>query len=250
MQLEFLRRFNLNAYDLKALEYLLASGTASAAAIAKEADVPTSKIYSSLQKLEELGLVFLENSSPKRYTIVENDQLVQAVARLEQASVNEFNQALRQLATDVVSLSSKRIQSQQGVSIARNQAEYIDKHLERLKSAKQNIYTYWLTSANEPTFLDHTYLPLFFGNDRKLQHMILSDKSVSAAHPLERLIELRMTQSNTGGNFHLWDGKYILLVIGNSLTGIKGSMLIQDSELYSQMVEGFMNIWYAAEIAL
>jgi hypothetical protein len=180
--------------------------------------------------------------------VVENDQLIQAVARLEQSSVNEFNQALRQLATDVVSISSKRIQSQQGISLTKTKEEYLNKHLERLKSAKQNIYTFWLSSEVEADFLDHTYLPQFFGNETKLQHMLLSDKAISAAHPLEKKVESRVAQGNIGGNFHLWDGRYVLLVIGNRFTGIQGSMLVQDAQLYNQMVEGFMQNWYAAEV--
>ncbi len=248
MELEFLRRFNLNSYDLKALEYLIATGQAAAAVVARENEIPTSKIYAALEKLEGLGLVRLENSNPKIYALVEETQLLSTLAQLQQQDNAGFSQRLEQLSRDMATAGSGRTKSDTAILVAESYSQYLEKHLPRVADAKQNVYTFWQSFQTEDQYIDRTYLPLFFGK-HGLQHLLLTNHPVDAAHPVRKQIESRVSQSSVGSNFHLWDGKFVLMTIGNKYSGILGSILVQDAQLYSQMTDGFMQEWFMAEAA-
>ncbi|WP_424359057.1 TrmB family transcriptional regulator [Methanocella sp. MCL-LM] len=62
-----LQHMGLTYYGAKAYGALVALGHASPAAIAKEADVPRSKIYETLKRLEESGWARVERSRPLTY---------------------------------------------------------------------------------------------------------------------------------------------------------------------------------------
>ncbi|CAJ36990.1 TrmB family transcriptional regulator [Methanocella arvoryzae] len=62
-----LQRMGMTYYGAKAYAVLVASGPSSPSAIAREAEVPRSKIYETLKRLEESGWVRVERSRPLTY---------------------------------------------------------------------------------------------------------------------------------------------------------------------------------------
>ena len=64
---EQLEQVGLTLYERKALMALMLCGVADAATLCREGGVPTSKIYSAMEKLAGLGLVQVQPTRPKMF---------------------------------------------------------------------------------------------------------------------------------------------------------------------------------------
>lgn len=62
-----LKDIGLNSYESSAYEVILVNGTSEAKEIYKEGNIPFGKIYASLSKLLDIGLIGMQNSRPKKY---------------------------------------------------------------------------------------------------------------------------------------------------------------------------------------
>lgn len=65
-----LQRMGMTYYGAKAYTALVASGPSSPGVIAREAEVPRSKIYETMKRLDENGWVRVERGRPLTYTPV------------------------------------------------------------------------------------------------------------------------------------------------------------------------------------
>ncbi len=72
----YLSRLGFNEYQARVLSCLIREDSLSAEEISKETEVPYSKIYSVLNNLEDIGLIFSNSERPKRYRIDQKDKVI------------------------------------------------------------------------------------------------------------------------------------------------------------------------------
>jgi sugar-specific transcriptional regulator TrmB len=73
---EVLGEIGLTQYERQALVALMVSGVADAATLCREGDIPTSKIYRSMERLRDLGLVQIQPSRPRLFAALPSEAVV------------------------------------------------------------------------------------------------------------------------------------------------------------------------------
>ena len=92
-----LEEFGLSEYEVRAYLSLLKRDMASASDIAYYADIPRSKVYPTLQKLEKKGLVALSKSKPITGTAVHPESAFDDLIQDQISKVNKMNSIVSQL---------------------------------------------------------------------------------------------------------------------------------------------------------
>lgn len=92
---EGLKELGLPTYEAKAYIGLLKEGSSEADSVSKVANVPFSKIYSTLKSLEERGLVNSSNTRPKVYHPVSPSEAVSILRRERQEKGEAASDAIR-----------------------------------------------------------------------------------------------------------------------------------------------------------
>src|SRR5262245_66012089 len=72
----------LTFYERQALLTLMVSGVADAAALCRDGDIPTSKIYRSMERLRDLGLVQIQPSRPRLFAALPPETVVERVSEI------------------------------------------------------------------------------------------------------------------------------------------------------------------------
>lgn len=89
--IDALTTLGLSTYGARTFVGLQKLGVASASEVAQVTDVPRSQVYGATEELEQLGLVDVQEGSPKRYRPVEIDDAREILyARLESAGDEAF----------------------------------------------------------------------------------------------------------------------------------------------------------------
>ncbi len=70
-----LREIGMKEYEAKAWLTLLKNGTSTADAVSKLSGIPVTRVYETLDSLEKRGLVIVQKSRPKKYSIISVDSL-------------------------------------------------------------------------------------------------------------------------------------------------------------------------------
>src|SRR5215472_17418228 len=74
--LELMEEVGLTLYERKSLAALMVEGVADAETLCREGEVPSSKIYQAMEKLDRLGLVEIQPTRPKLYSAFPVDEVV------------------------------------------------------------------------------------------------------------------------------------------------------------------------------
>src|SRR5688572_22584297 len=72
----------LTVYERQALLALMVSGVADAATLCREGDIPTSKIYRSMERLRDMGLVQIQPSRPRLFAALPPEAVVERVGEI------------------------------------------------------------------------------------------------------------------------------------------------------------------------
>ncbi|MCA9379231.1 hypothetical protein KC640_02275, partial [Candidatus Dojkabacteria bacterium] len=109
MQLDFLKQFGLSSYDIKALQVLIRMEFGTAAEISKLGNIPSSKVYTALENLVDLGMVLhSDNAGADIYQLVSNSELAFIVGELEQETRQGFADELRNFKFSLENLRAEK----------------------------------------------------------------------------------------------------------------------------------------------
>ena len=92
--IEKLRKLGLTGYEAQAFVALLKLGDAEANEIANRAKIPIGRIYSVLSNLEDLRLIYAQDTRPRRYECAEPST---ALERLSKNKQEEFKRACEEV---------------------------------------------------------------------------------------------------------------------------------------------------------
>lgn len=94
-----LNSLGLTEYKAKAVLALIEKGSLEAPEISRHADIPKTRVYDVLEKLEEKGLVIGLHGRPKKYQSIESDKLIEKLIeekRTEFESIKENSIKLKE----------------------------------------------------------------------------------------------------------------------------------------------------------
>src|SRR5881396_61481 len=89
-EVELLDDLRFSAYEKKALLALVDLGLADAATLCREAEIPSSKIYRSMERLIELGLAQMRPARPKLFASPPPDVVVDRLIELSREKAERF----------------------------------------------------------------------------------------------------------------------------------------------------------------
>ena len=209
--IEVLKRLGLTEYEARAYVSLVSTGPSTAGELSKSADVPYSRIYDILSRLESRGWVEVQSGRPSRYRARPPSEVMRLLK-------SEEEKRLKELTTTVV----QELEPLYNRSDALKKPElWIIRGWENLRSRVQQM----LSKASSEVLISmpvlpmglHDLIPLFTVlKQRNVEIQILTTEKIQVPG-----VEVRRRDSLFGGGL-IVDGKEVLLILGggNEVVGL------------------------------
>jgi sugar-specific transcriptional regulator TrmB len=132
--IEQLEQFGLSAYAARTFVALMSLGTGTAKDVSGISDVPRTRVYDATDELQELGLVDVQQSSPKEFWAISTDTAARKFER-------EMDHRLSTLTTALDELEpARRSEKQRGVWTVEGQATITDRVVEFVEGAEDELH--------------------------------------------------------------------------------------------------------------
>jgi len=263
-RLAVLDELGFSLYEKKALAAINVLGVADAASLCREGEIPTSKIYGAMERLQELGAVEIQPTRPKLYSARSPDVVVECLIAVARQRADAFASRSGEL-RDVLSGLPRRLAGRETFAdLALGSESHVKRHLTRLADAKTRILSYLeegdieaIMNAAEGGF---DVLRRIARNveRRKIDHrMIFGFRYQSAPRLLEFLKDQRnhlekvtgvRYSGELGHPFHLIDDDAVILALDHPFIseGRFASLLVRDEGLVEKLASGFEELWSKA----
>lgn len=262
--LGLLNEAGFSLYERRALASLMALGVADAAALCRKGDIPTSKIYLAMEKLERLGLCEVQPTRPKLFSALGAAIVVERLVGLARERADAFAAQAEDLRGALGALAGGLGSRQPVVDLALGQESHIKRHLTRLADARESVLSYMesgdlaaieaqaaagfdvlkrITRARGEREVDHRAV---FGFSNRTAPALL-DFLGRHGPSLSGLTGLRYS-GELGHPFHVIDGEIVILSLDNPFVpeGRFASLLVRDAALAGSLAAGFDILWKRA----
>lgn len=251
-------------YEKRALVTLARMSVADAAALCREGEIPTSKIYLAMEKLTRLGLAEAQPTRPKLYSALAPNLVVERLVAIARERADLFAGRSEELREALTRLPGRLRGRQTFVDMALGVESHIKRHVARLASARERVLSYleegdllamdsvaaegWdvvkrIGKNAEERRLDHRVV--FGFSDRTAPRLIafLRDHAPALAH----LTGVRYS-GELGHPFHVIDGETVILSLDHPFVpeGRFASFLVRDRGLAESLSAGFETLWQKA----
>ena len=131
--IEQLEQFGLSAYAARTFVALVSLGTGTAKDVSGVSDVPRTRVYDAIDELHDLGLVDVQQSSPKEFWAISADTTTRKFEREREYRLSILTTALDELEP------VRRSEEQRGVWTVDGQATVTDRVVEFIDGADDEI---------------------------------------------------------------------------------------------------------------
>ena len=256
-----LQSLGLTQYETRAYISLLSIGISDARNLCAQSGVPSSKIYSIMNKFKLLGLAEVQESKPAKFRPLEPSVgLSRLIASKEKEviSLRETLPLLQSQLDDIYSSKKDAKEKKTFFNLQFGMKDHIQKHLVHLASATSEIVSYFETTCLKGARI--------YGRDVKQQIVgnIISNSvksrivfgvddrqlidSFVKGLPESKNIEVRVTKL-IHAPFHVIDSKSAITVIDNPLfkDGRIASVYVIDRNLAKELRVGYLTLWDSAK---
>jgi hypothetical protein len=257
-----LQSLGLTEYETRTYLSLLSLGIADARTLCMDSDVPSSKIYSIMNKFQLMGLAASQQSKPAKFRAIDPSTGLMKLMQNREKEINSLKETLPLLESELQEIysSSKR---KTGINrtffnLEFGMKNHIQKHLVHLASAKSEILSYFETTClNGARIHGQTVkqdiISNIIGNRIKsriifgVKHTKLIEGFVKGL-PEHKNIQTRITKQ-IHAPFHVIDGRSVITVIDNPLfkDGRIASLYAVDNSLAKELHEGYRGLWDSAK---
>ena len=140
--LELMEEVGLTLYERKSLAALMVEGVADAETLCREGEVPSSKIYQAMEKLDRLGLVEIQPTRPKLYSAFPVDDVVDRLVAISRERAERFSEQAEKLRTILAGQSGRVRGRKTFVDLALGMESHIKRHVIHLAAAQRRIWSY------------------------------------------------------------------------------------------------------------
>jgi sugar-specific transcriptional regulator TrmB len=253
-----------SSFEKRALVTLHMLGVADAATLCREGEIPTSKIYAAMEKLERLGLVETQRTRPRLYAAVASDLVVDRLVEIARERAERFASRADSLRGVLENLPSRLRGRQTFVDLALGVESHVKRHLARLASAETRIRSY--LEEGDLMALDRAAAERFdvlkrLGRQvaaRAIDHRVvfgfanrnaprLLDFLRRHAASLQHVAGVRFS-GELGHPFHVIDQEAVILSLDHPFVpdGRFASLLVHDRALAESLAQGFDALWERA----
>ena len=263
-EFELLAEAGLTLYERKALITLMRHGVADAEMLCREGEVPSSKIYMAMEKLERMGLAEIQPTRPKLYCSLPGDEVVDRLAGVVREKAERFATRAGELRETFRSLPGHVRGRKTFVDLALGVESHVKRHLTHLSTARSRVWSY--LENGDLAAIDHSVKKGFpilrriarNTAERRVDHRVVfgfhyrtAPKLVSflrrhKAH-LEQVTGVRYS-GEMGHPFHVVDEELVILCLDHPFIaeGRFASLLVRDRELAQKLAGGFDALWSKA----
>jgi len=262
--LELLAEIGLLRDERVALVALISLGVADAAALCREGDIPSSKIYRAMEKLGALGLVQIQPTRPKQYAALPPDVILDRMVEIARERAEGFARGTQDLRRILTALPERLRGRQTFVDLALGMESHVRRHLAHLATATTRILSYMergdLAAIDRAVTSGFPLLRRIARNaaERKLEHRVVFGFSYQSAPLLVEFLRRHRTDvrhltgvrysGELGHPFHIVDEQTVVLPLDHPFVpeGRFASLLVRDRDLAGSLADGFEKLWRKA----
>lgn len=259
--MELLHELGFTQYERRALQTLMQHGVADAETLCREGDIPTSKIYLSLEKLAKLGLVEMQPTRPKLYSAHSTDAVFERLIELSKAKADRFAEEARALKAQFAALPTRSSGRTTFVDLALGRDGHTNRHFVHLAAAKKRIWSYMeqgdLDALGSAKSSGAAVLRRIARNAtaNKVDHRVVFGFSYRAAPKLVAFLKRHRSSlehvtgvrysGELGHPFHVIDDETVVLSVDHPFVpqGRVASLMIRDSAFAQRLSTGFEALW-------
>ena len=254
----------LTFYERQALLTLMISGVADAATLCREGDIPTSKIYRSMERLRDLGLVQIQPSRPRLFAALPPDAVVERVSEIARTRAESVAAGARDLLDQLAKRSGKAAGRHAFVDLALGADSHVSRHLVHLVTARRRILSY--LERADLAAIDKAVeggLPILRriarnAGEHHVDHRVVFGFSYATAPVLIDFLRRHRAEirhltgvrysGELGRPFHVVDDDLVVLPQDHPFApgGRFASLLIRDRDLAEGLAIGFDGLWNKA----
>jgi len=205
-----LREFGLTEYEARAYAVLVSIGPSTAGELSKLANVPYSRVYDILSRLEHRGWVEVQAGRPSRYRSKSPSEVVRLVKTEQERKLKEIGESVIK---ELEPLYSRKAEAKRpDVWVIRGRRNLLTKIGEMLAHAHVEAL---ISLPNLPQEISSvvSYMPLLEAKNIKIR-MLASKKVKLLKSELPPSLEIRKRETLFGGGVVV-DGSEVLLVLGS-----------------------------------
>jgi HTH-type transcriptional regulator, sugar sensing transcriptional regulator len=262
--LELLEEVGLTLYERKALATLMVEGVADAETLCREGEVPSSKIYQAMEKLDRLGLVEIQPTRPRLYSAFPVDEVVGRLIAISRERADRFSEQAEKLRSILASHAGRVHGRKTFVDLALGMESHVKRHVMHLAAAQHRIWSYMergdLEAIESAAAKGFPVLRRIARNatERKLDQRVVFGFGYRTAPQLvgflrkhrahlEHVTGVRYS-GELGHPFHVIDEDMVILCLDHPFIpeGRFASLLVRDKDLAQQLGDGFQKLWSKA----
>ena len=262
--LDVLGEIGLSRDERSALAALMSLGVSDAAALCREGDIASSKIYRAMEKLADLGLVQVQPTRPKQYAALPAGAVVDRVIELARERAEVFARGAADLRRTLAALPEQLRGRQTFVDLALGIESHARRHLVHLATARSRILSYLergdLAAIDRAVTAGFPVLRRIARNaaERKVDHRVVFGFSYQSAPVLVDFLRRHRADirhltgvrysGELGHPFHVIDEETVVLPLDHPFVpdGRFASLLVRDRDLAASLAGGFDTLWRKA----
>ena len=262
--IELLKTIGLNKYESAAYLQIINLGVGEASEIYKEAQIPFGKIYEVLTSLEQLNLIEVQNSRPKKYRAI-NPEI--AYEKFLNNQKNNYDNKINNISKNLSIIKKEIMKDFDKTLIEKKfwksaiEDEALDLMEASFAETKEELIIF-TTLGNTHNKKFEQRVPIMINLIEKLlknkikvrtlikkEDLIFFDTYSKTIKDYNNL-QVKCTRQTIKNSFFLIDGKEVLFPIENPVEEdqILGIIKIEDKELINRLYKHFNQLWKKGEI--
>lgn len=256
-----LQSLGLTEYETRTYLSLLFLGVGDAKTICGDANVPSSKIYSIMNKFQLMGLSETQQSRPAKFRALDPSVGLMKLMEHREKEMNALKETVPLLESGLQEIYTSS--GGQGVNrtffnLEFGMKNHFQKHLAHLANAKSEILSYLVGTCVDGAkiygqAIKRDIMGHIIANRIKTRILLgVQNRKQTGGFlkgvPESKYIEIRITEQMYAP-FHVIDGKSVVTVIDNPLIkdGRIASLYAIDSSLAKELWEGYSSLWNSAK---
>lgn len=265
LDLGLLEQLGFTQYERRTLRALMFRSVADAETLCREGDVPSSKIYLALEKLEKLGLVDVQLTRPKLFSARSTEAIFARLIDLSNQRASRFAAEAQRVKERFAALPApENAGRSMFVDLALGHESPLRRHLIHLAGAHRRVWSYM--EEGDVDSIDRTDgpgLPLLKriarnNAARRIDHRVVFGFAYRSAPKLVAFLKKHRAHlehvtgvrysGEIGHPFHVIDDEMVILSVDHPFVdgGRVASLLIRDPMLAQRLAAGFETLWAKA----
>jgi hypothetical protein len=259
--LDLLHELGFTQYERRTLQTLMQHGVADAETLCRDGDIPTSKIYLAVEKLAKLGIIEMQPTRPKLFSVNSTAAVFDKLIELSKAKAERFEEEARILQRQFTTPANRASGRTAFVDLALGPEGHAQRHFVHLAAARKRIWSYMeqgdldalaASKSSGAPLLRRIARTAVAGH---VDHRVVFGFSYRAAPKLVAFLKRHRTSlehvtgvrysGELGHPFHVVDDEVVILSVDHPFVPQRrvASLMIRDAAFAERLSVGFETLW-------